>query len=330
MNVKAAVIGTIFMDCKGFAHQAYVPTGRNLGHVQFVHGGVGRNVAENLGLLGVSTSLVSTVDTSGLGQEVIARLQRSGVDTSTLQHTSENGMGMWLAILEQDGGLAGSISHMPDLKHFNTLLAERGEEIIPSASHLILELDLNADLARRTLALAASHGKPVYGIPGNCDVILTHPELLKELSCFICNDIEAGRLLGHALEAASPAAVLDELKRFVDEQELQSMVVTLGAKGSVFYDRSTGDSGFQPVFPVKPVDSSGAGDAFFSGTVLGLLYGFPLRSSVVLGTRVASWTIESPENNCFELARKVREEPLFHDVLKLQAAYGKEQEIPAL
>ena len=42
------VIGAVFVDIKGFPEDAYIPDGRNAGHIEYVHGGVSRNVAENI------------------------------------------------------------------------------------------------------------------------------------------------------------------------------------------------------------------------------------------------------------------------------------------
>ena len=85
MEPNIAVIGTVFIDCKGFAGKGYNPFGRNLGSVKFVHGGVGRNVAENLALLNQKILFVSTVDNSALGNEVIKRLRKSKVNLILLQ-----------------------------------------------------------------------------------------------------------------------------------------------------------------------------------------------------------------------------------------------------
>lgn len=301
MNLAAAVIGTVFIDCKGFARDAYIPTGRNLGSIQFVHGGVGRNVAENLARMGLPTRFVSSVDATGLGQEVVDRLNRANADTQYVAQAEQEGMGMWLAVLDHTGDLAGSISQMPNLTVLERIIAEHGEEIVRSSSHIMLELDLNADISRSVLELAARYGKPVYGIPGNLDVVLSCPELMRSLTCFICNHVEAERLIGvpvHELDA-------DEQKKallgYMEKSGLKSIVVTLGAQGSVYASADTGECGSQQVFPVVVQDTSGAGDAFFSGTAMGLMRGLPLKDAVVCGTKVAGWTIESPENNCLKL-----------------------------
>ncbi|WJH35159.1 PfkB family carbohydrate kinase [Paenibacillus sp. CC-CFT747] len=183
--------------------------------------------------------------------------------------------------------------------------------MVRSSDHLILEIDLNAAISRDILTFARKHGKPVYGIPGNLSVILPHMEMLDDLQCFICNDVEAEKLLQTPFTGLEPEACLAPLRTFVDARPLRSMVVTLGANGSIFYDSATGVSGHQPVFPVRMVDSSGAGDAFISGTVTGLIRGLPLEKAVIAGTKVAGWTIESPESNCPDLKEKAAGDGLF-------------------
>ena len=78
MHSGTVVFGTVFMDCKGFAANRYDPLGRNVGSVRFIHGGVGRNVAENLALAGSAPVFVSSVDAGGLGEGVLARLSAEG------------------------------------------------------------------------------------------------------------------------------------------------------------------------------------------------------------------------------------------------------------
>ena len=107
------VIGAVFVDVKGFSREKYVPTGTNIGDVNIVHGGVCRNVAENFAKLSEPVRFVSMVEDTGMGREVLERLQGLGVNVDHVIR-AENGMGMWLAILDERGNLAGSISRQPD------------------------------------------------------------------------------------------------------------------------------------------------------------------------------------------------------------------------
>lgn len=319
MNASVVVIGTIFIDCKGFAGNTYHALSRNLGRIAFVHGGVARNVAENMANLEVPVTFLTTADRSAIGQEVLDRLSRNGVNCDHIAKYDGEGMGMWLAILDESGNLAGSISQMPNLAHYEEMIGREGEQTISQASHVVLELDLNENVSRRVVELAARHRKPIYGIPGNFDVISRHPELLRGMACFICNHHEAERLLNADLSAMlasmpaadAAAAMIPLLRQFLHASGIQSIVVTLGAHGSVYCDAATGAGGYQPVFPVQLVDSTGAGDAFFSGTVTALVRGLTLAEAVVCGTRVAAWTIESAESTCPDLRERMRRDPLF-------------------
>jgi pseudouridine kinase len=305
MSLNVTVIGTIFVDCKGFAIANYQADSRNLGEIKFVHGGVGRNIAENLGLMQVPTQFISSVDTTGIGNEVVERLEKLNIEASHIARVLKDGMGMWLAILDENGNLEGSISKMPDVGYLEQVVTNQGERIINESSHIVLEVDLNEGISNRVVSLAKEYGKPVYGLPGNLEVVKKNIELLRGMDCFVCNNFEADVLFEIDFSNLSFDDKKNEVVEYANRVGVKSLVVTLGAEGSVFWDSKTNETGYQPVFPVEVVDSSGAGDAFFSGTVMGLVRGLELRDAVVCGTKVAGWTIESSENNCRQLHEKV-------------------------
>ena len=305
MSIHIGVAGTVFVDCKGFAAAKYVPLGRNVGSVKFVHGGVGRNVAENIARLGVPVSLLSSIDQGGIGQDVACRLTAAGVDISFLAEMPECGMGMWLAVMDEAGELAGSISQMPDLQGMADMLTRRGREWVARTSHIALELDLSEAIAKQVLQLAREARRPVYGLPGNLEVVLAAPDILQGLDCFICNHIEIGRICGREFYEEDPPAVLRCLPEFAERHRLRSVVVTLGARGCAYWDVKSGESGVQPALKVAVVDTCGAGDAFFSGTVAALARGEEMSQAVVLGTQVAACTIQSTENNCLALTQEL-------------------------
>ena len=283
----------------------YDPQGRNVGSVKFVHGGVGRNVAENIGRLGLPTSLVSSVDKGSIGNDVVDRLAASGVGSTFLARTDAGGMGMWLAVMDENGELAGSISQMPDLQGMENSLSLMGEAMMEQATHVALELDLNERITRQVLKLAKKKAKPVYGLPGNLEVVMKAPDVLDGLALFVCNHIELGRLCGEDFSDADAEKILMRLPQVTKKMGLQALVVTLGARGSVYYDAANEEPGFQPALPVKVVDTCGAGDAFFSGALAGLARGEKLAAAVVTGTEVAACTIQSAENNCIQLAEQL-------------------------
>ncbi len=313
MDLNVMVIGTVFIDCKGFSHQKYYPEGRNLGDIEFVHGGVGRNVAENLVKLDLPVTLVSTVDDTAMGIEVIERLEQRKVDTSLIFKTENDGMGMWLALINECGDLVGSISKMPDLSLLEKLIENKGEEIVGKSSHIILELDLNENITRDVVNLCTKMNKPVYGIPGNLDIVMKNLDILPRLECFICNDFEAGKIIGRDLTGLKCEQVRELLEKclFIEGKRSRYTIVTLGSQGSIYHDAVNNVVDHMPAVPTEVVDTSGAGDAFFSGTVMGLIKDLPIEEAVDCGTKVASWTISSFESICLDLKSKALAEE-FH------------------
>lgn len=291
------VFGAVFVDVKGFPSGKYIPTGRNIGRVEFVHGGVCRNVAENFARLGVPVQFVSMVENSAMGVEVRERLNNLGVDTTHLL-SEENGMGMWLAILDENGDLAGSISRQPEFRPLEEYVAAHADDILACGDDVIIEFDMNAEIAASVLAAARRHGNKVYSIVGNMGVILKHPEYLREVRCFICNENEAGRLFNMDLSAHTPDEMLAVLVEKSKAAGISSMVITMGAQGSVFVDHENDCSGFCPANSVEMVDSTGAGDAFFTGAVAALSRGLELPKAVFVGTQLAALTLQVAESCC--------------------------------
>ena len=108
------VLGAVFVDIKGFPEDVYIPDGRNAGHVEYIHGGVSRNVVEDIANLELRPTFLGIVDDSALGEDVERKLRRHKVNTEYMQ-TIPNGMGTWLAVFDNNGDLAGSISQRPNL-----------------------------------------------------------------------------------------------------------------------------------------------------------------------------------------------------------------------
>lgn len=105
------VIGATFVDIKGFPTDTYIPTGRNVGRVEYIHGGVARNVVEDIANVELRPTFVGLVDDSPMGADVLHKLQNHKVNTSYVQ-VIPNGMGTWLAVFDNNGDVAGVCAKM--------------------------------------------------------------------------------------------------------------------------------------------------------------------------------------------------------------------------
>jgi len=290
------VIGNVFVDIKGFPEDIYQPTGRNAGKVVTVHGGVGRNVAEDIANMELRPVFVSMVDNTAQGEEVKRKLNNHKVNTDYVLETPD-GMGMWLAVFDHKGDLAASISKRPDCEAMKTLLDEKGDEIISSADSIVLEIDLDKDIVKRIFKLAEKYNKPVFAVVANMNIASQRRDFLQSIDCFICNLLEAEILFVDDFTGKTPDEMVEILSQKVISAKIPSMIVTMGSKGAVYADIN-GDKGYFPAEPVLVRDTTGAGDAFCAGAAVGLTYGKTMRESVKIGTHLAASVIGSSENVC--------------------------------
>lgn len=290
------VIGTTFVDVKGYPFGEYVPAGRNAGRIIEVHGGVARNIAEDIANVGLAPTLVSMVDESQMSDDLVNRLARCGCDTSYVGR-AEGGLGMWLAIFDETGDVAASISRRPDTSGIERTLINRGDEVISQAESVCVDLDIDMPILERVLDLARRHGKNVYSPVTNIAIACERRNLLDKVSCLVCNQQESGVLFSSELGGASPDEMQALLPDKLAQCGLRSAVVTMGAQGSVFA-QADGKSGWCPAHVVEVVDTTGAGDAFFAGVAIGLSGGKGLEESCSIGARLAASTIASEENVC--------------------------------
>ncbi len=150
------VLGAIFVDIKGFPEDIYVPDGRNAGHVEYIHGGVSRNVVEDIANLELRPTFLGIADNTALGEDVVRKLQRHKVNTEYMKEIP-NGMGTWLAVFDHNGDLAGSISQRPNLMPILGILEENGDEIIANCDSVVAEIDMDKDIIKKLVQLCEKH-----------------------------------------------------------------------------------------------------------------------------------------------------------------------------
>ena len=290
------VIGAVFVDIKGYPLSTYIPGGRNAGRVEQVHGGVCRNVAEDIANVELRPTFVSLVDDTGSGQDVIDKLAKHKVNTKYIEKVPD-GMGTWLAVFDNDGDVCAAISKRPDTTPLTKLLEEKGDEIFADCDGIAFELDLEKATVKQILRYAKKYNKKIYAAISNMSIAMERRAFLQEIDCFVCNQQEAGLLFSDEYDHMAPEEMCRTLAANVHSANIPCMVVTMGGEGAV-YARSNGESGVVPAKKVDVIDTTGAGDAFFAGTVIGLTYGKTLPEACEIGSRLAASVICTAENVC--------------------------------
>lgn len=290
------VIGSTFVVIKGYPDSQYIPAGRNAGRVRQVHGGVARNVAEDIANVELRPTFVTVLDHSGTSTDVLDKLRRHHVNTDYVRRT-DDGLGTWLAIFDNRGDVVSSISRRPELLAIGDILDEKGDEIFENADSIVVEIDMEVPLLKQIFALAERYGKDIYAVVSNMSIAMERRDLLKRVACVVCNLQEAELLFSEEYEDMTSEEFRFVLVRRVQQAQIPRMVVTMGGDGAV-YASLDGESGVCPAGKVDVIDTTGAGDSFFAGIAIGLTYGKSLGESCVIGTRLAASVIATKENVC--------------------------------
>ena len=290
------VVGATFVDIKGFPHDLYVPTGRNVGHIEYIHGGVARNVAEDIANAELRPTFLSIVDNSALGLDVVQKLKNHKVNTDYIL-AKPDGMGTWLAVFDNNGDVAGSISKRPNMLHLTDLLVQKGDEIVSTCDAIVVEIDIDKEVIKRCFDLAKKHNKKIFALVSNMSIAIHRRDFIKKLDCFICNVLEAGILFADDYLDKTPEEMCNILAEKVQQARIKAMVVTMGADGAVYADMK-GNKGICPAKKVHVKDTTGAGDAFCAGVSIGLTYGKDLPGAIEIGSTLAASVITSSENVC--------------------------------
>lgn len=296
MTNGIVVIGATFVDIKGYPLEVYVPNGRNAGTVMEVHGGVCRNVAEDIANVELKPTFVSIVDNSGTSTDVVNKLIRHKINTKYIRRV-EGGLGTWLAVFSNEGDVIASISRRPDLSEISNILKEQGDELISNADSVVVEIDMDSSILKQIFELAEKYHKEVYAVVSNMSIAMQRRDLLKRTGVIVCNEQEAGMLFSDDYCSVTPEKLMHILDRQVKSAKYPRMVVTMGSRGAV-YASMDGEPGYCPSIPVGVIDTTGAGDAFFSGVAIGLTYGKSLGDACQIGTRLANSVISTTDNVC--------------------------------
>ena len=290
------VIGAVFVDIKGYPEANFIPNGRNAGRVETVHGGVGRNVAEDIANCELRPTFVSLVDQTGAAADVLKKLRNHKVNTDYIWATRD-GMGTWVAVFDNDGDVFASISKRPNLLPIVDILEQHGDEIFSQADSIVCEIDIDKEIVKRVFKLARKYHKKVYSVVGNMSIALERRDFLKSIDCFVCNLQEAELLFFDDYSGKTPMEMVDILSEKVIAAQIPSMIVTMGGDGAVYADMH-GDKGFCPARKVEVKDTTGAGDSFCAGVAIGLTYGKSLAEACDIGAHLAASVIVTSESVC--------------------------------
>ncbi len=287
MNGYIAVVGGVNIDVGGRSFAPLVTGDSNPGVICSSLGGVGRNIAHNLALLGADVKLVTALGDDDGARRVRESCGALGIDLHALTVPGA-ATSSYLVLCAPDGDMAMAVS---DMEIYSQLTPERLESVLPLLNGAALVV-LDANLPAASLDyLAANVSVPLFADPVSAAKAMRLSAVLPRLHTLKPNRIEAAALSG------VPITDEDSLSRAADAllaSGLRRVFITLGQDGVL---AAEGDVRLRlPNPPVTHrINASGCGDAFTAALCRAALRGDGLEAAARFAQTAAVVAMESAE-----------------------------------
>jgi pseudouridine kinase len=276
------VIGGANIDIKARADGRYVTGTSNPGSVSFTPGGVARNIAHNLGSLGVNVALISAIGKDAAGEIAIATTRAAGVDLG-LCLREDTATGSYVAVLDEKGELVSAVNDMRILESLKPESVKPHRAALEAAKFIVADCNLSPDLLDY-LALNFSDNLIVEPVSvSKSQKLLT---LLDRHEVFLATPNR------DQIEAMTDTDDLDQACQILHERGLQNLIVHLGSEGALL-SSGKGMKNIRAAGQAQVRDVTGAGDAAVAGLVYGLLKDYDLAQAAQFGQVAASLVLNS-------------------------------------
>ena len=288
--MKVTVIGEANIDIAVVRSSETSKGGCLPGRITFHHGGVARNVAHNLCLLGHSVRLMTVFGGDELADRLISDCQKIGMDLSLSRQYKDTKSPVFLSFNDETGDMLSAVSDIAlnskmDMDWVKSRMAD-----LNASEVVVADTWLSAD----ALAYLIDHCSVPLFIdtvsPGRALLLSEALSVSSKRSLFAikCNLAEATALSGQA----DPK----EAAKALNGMGIEHVYLTMGHQGALH--SYNGMMTTIPSFPVQLVNVTGSGDAFLAGVVHAHSLGLSGAHALDYGLKAAQHNIknEAPVN----------------------------------
>ena len=284
MRPYVAVVGAVNMDVCGRPYQKLILRDSNPGAVRYTPGGVGRNIAHDLRLLGVAVRFVTVFGDDPYGAALQESCRMLGMDLTDAAAMPGMRTSTYLYITDEHGEMQLALSDT-DISECITpdFLAPRLEMLNDAAAVVV-----DGNLTRETLCWIAEHVTvPIFADPVSVTKAERLRPILSRLHTFKPNLTEGQHLTGET----APERIVDVLL----SQGVGHVFLSLGADGIL---AGAGEERVMlPCLPTRMVNTTGGGDAVMAALIWAHLHGKTLREATAAALKAGRLAVEYDGTN---------------------------------
>lgn len=290
-KIKVTVIGGANADICGASFNTPVASDSNPGRVTISSGGVGRNIAHNLCLLGAEVDFISAFGGGELSHSLAEECRKLGMKLDGSVFNEAMSCSTYLCVNDEKGELIIAVNDMEILNALTPGVIGKQLNGMNSADAVVIDTNLSPEAVEY---ICSKCGAPLY-----CDTVssIKAPRIepfLDRLHVLKANRAEASLLTGEDDPVKAAAALC--------ARGVKHSFVSCGADGIVFCSVGTSP---QQVSAVSTgiVNTSGAGDSAMAAIVFSLSLGLSAEDAAKYAMKAAAVTCGSMSAVSPEISR---------------------------
>ncbi|MEE3458222.1 MAG: PfkB family carbohydrate kinase [Candidatus Faecousia sp.] len=281
------VVGGVNIDICGKAFEPLIPCDSNPGSVRMSMGGVGRNIAHNLSLLGQKVYLLTALGEDDYADDIRANCALNGIDLTYACTVPEGRTSTYVYLAGPDGDMALAVCDNEIARFVTPGYLEDCLPVLNGAAAVVIDTNLSEDAV---VWLGRNVTAPLFADAVSVAKAKKLRPILDRLHTVKPNRMEAEALCGiRARDEAGVRAAADALLTAGTGR----VFISLGADGIYCAE---GDARLLvPCPPAEPVNDTGGGDALTAGLVRAFTAGLGLRDSAALALACAAINVEGAD-----------------------------------
>ncbi|MBN2408227.1 MAG: ribokinase [Candidatus Aminicenantes bacterium] len=243
-------------------------------------GGKGANQAVAAARAGGDVHFIARVGADVFGRQLLDGFVRDGIHVENILLDKDVSSGVALIVVAPDGENSIAVASGANAR-LGIEDVRRAKDVIASADIVLMQLESPFETVIEAAEIASTAGVPVILNPAPAQML--GDDLLKRLSFLTPNETEAEIMTGVTLITKGD---LEKAADIMLDKGMKGVLITLGPKG--VYVATPERKEVVPAFPVTPVDTTAAGDAFNGALAVALAEGRSLFDAAQFGNAAAA------------------------------------------
>ena len=279
MSQSIVVIGGVNMDISAALTAPFVPADSVPGQVTLGCGGVARNIAHNLRLMGHEVKFVSVFGGETFGEMCWHECQAIGLDLSLSERREGMRNGLYLCVNDQTGDMIAAVADTDIVDYITPAFLETRMTDINRSALVIADTNISIDALQYLIDHCTA--------PLMVDTVSTAkaPRVIKALQHSQSQRLHALKLNLAEAQSVTHSNSVQEAAEWLTALGINQVFITMGSDGVYCSDGIRNQQ--LKAIPTRVINTTGAGDAFIAGVAHAKMCGTAFPECAQTGLKAA-------------------------------------------